>query len=260
MSTQKKRSKSDALASGSVSATTAASAAGNMLSRRQAAARLDVSDTTYRRIERTLQPVVDARGVHRIAAEQIEELRVRRGRVKTAETPGSYTGEISAAVLELLDEGHTPREILKRLQVHPLTMKAILNDAISLHGGFFVDGDQALRLERHFASEGGDFPIKSFEMLDAHILGLCKPQCGWCRKRPPRICLACGCRLTTQELTAAQAEAHLVALQASNERLARAERQEEMLRRVRPPRGGTEPGATTSKDPDERADTARKTP
>lgn len=100
------------------------STTGVTLSRSETAATLGIGVTTLRRLEgRELHPIVDERGHHRFAEEEVMAYQPRRRRPRPTQR-----GRIAAAVFRKFDQGEDIRDIVMQLEVEPRIVRSLYED------------------------------------------------------------------------------------------------------------------------------------
>jgi DNA-binding Lrp family transcriptional regulator len=133
-----------------VVAAEAAPERGKLLTRREAAERLGISETTLRRRERDeLKPIV-VDGVHMFEERQVRSVTTLRRQVGVL---GAVDGGVAADVFELLREGVPPVEIVVRLRVAPEVVRRLFEQWSEMAAQFVVPAPDALRLGVKDAAE-----------------------------------------------------------------------------------------------------------
>jgi hypothetical protein len=161
------------------------------LTRMQAAQALSVSERTIRRRTAAgqLTTTVDARGVRRYSATQIETMRRTTTTIAEADE-----GAIAAAVFRELQAGATPVSIVERLELAPSRVERLCADWARLRGGLWVSAEDMVELTARF---GLDVPLgDGRHLLDELARTWPKTACAMCGTCPPTACAACVLRTT----------------------------------------------------------------
>lgn len=131
---------------------------GPLVGRTQLARILGVSPSTViRHVEgQLIQPIVDDRGHHRFALDDIESIRhsveITRFRRSGASSPatvpqspqiGPVDRDTYVAILELLDVGTEPIDIAKKLRLFPSEIDPVVRWWTERKGAYFVSREQA---------------------------------------------------------------------------------------------------------------------
>jgi hypothetical protein len=154
---------------------------GTLLTRRQAAQRLGISETTLRHREHDVLKPTIVDGVHMFEERQVRSVTTLRRQVSGA--PGVVDGGVAADVFELLREGIRPVEIVVRLRVAPEVVTRLLEQWTEMTAQFTIPAPDALRLGVKDAAEFaaliaqtrrpkkfGCYPCLS---MTAHVFGIC---------------------------------------------------------------------------------------
>jgi hypothetical protein len=168
-----------------------------LLKRSEAARLLGVSVSTLRRREGDLvQPVVDARGVHRFVESELRAVMVTVRHREAVERLGPSGGDVAAEVFTLLDEGAHPTEIVKRLRLVPDVVVALHEQWARMQGGFAVNRDDARSLAltaktRQPATSGSEL-VEQIDARFVELLGLGgAPRCKYCGDPAACVCKHC---------------------------------------------------------------------
>jgi hypothetical protein len=163
---------------------------GRLLKRGPVARMLGVSESSVRRLEKTVLPPVIMKGVSYQREQDVHDyLRRTRG---AAESADDMDGATAAAAFELFDCELGPADVVRRLKLTPLAARTLHREWVDLRGGFVVGAEAAAKLER-IPWLNGEFPVKSGDELVAMLTECAPDACGLCKddKRPPQFCARC---------------------------------------------------------------------
>ncbi len=166
------------------------SGSGRLLSRHEAARALGVSETTLRRLAVDgLRPIVQGRR-HLYEETVVQEaVRTKSVRRRWTEMPPTTDGGVAADVFALIDDGVSPREVVKRLRVSPELVAKLLTQWASLGSGVYLPGEMAKDLG---VATPADILAKLANATkrenDAALAG---PQCCNCRVKAAAYCPEC---------------------------------------------------------------------
>lgn len=185
----------------------------NNLTRREAAVRLGISQTTLRRREKSgVIPHILEGKVHVFDPVVVESLAADpKSMAKTFEIKD---GAEAADVFTKYDAGLSPAEVVKELRITPARAESLRVQWARSHGGMFVEArhlaiinELTLLADHYPISTGDDLVVALKDAFEA--LGNCR-KCGW---DVPDFCARCAARIAKSRKMRARA--------AAKERLAR---------------------------------------
>ena len=162
-----------------------------LLTRRQAAEKLDISVSTLRRWEgKTITPIVGEDGVHRFPESVVEE-HAAAGTLARQEEAREAT--VASQVFTLLREGVPAEEIVIRLELEPKTVLRLRSMYARSIGGFVVTSAVVQGLEAPSVCLGHNFPINSGPALVAaiQVTLACCSRCSKCGVGIAQFCRRC---------------------------------------------------------------------
>jgi hypothetical protein len=183
-----------------VSGGPAATSQGRLIERTQAARMLNVSESTLRRYEDELHPIIGPKGVRMFDEVSLRSAAITLKPRRVFEAAGPGAGDTAADVFTLLDDGVGATEIVKRLRVAPDLVVAFQGQWAEMDGGFVVSKDEAFELgmiaRRHPAKTGAGAiaDVRRYvNLLKQSKQG--SIQCQYCHQQT-----ACSCELCAIDL------------------------------------------------------------
>lgn len=162
-------------------------AVNGFLTRVQVARALGLSISGVRRLEGTKLPVHERDGVHLFDVRDVETYRVRR----TVKGP-MPEGTAAAEVFALIDERVRPVDIVKRLQIHPDTVEALVRQHARMCGAVVLEERELEELLRVSKLGAGPRPYSGSDViaLMQSAVEHAHP-CARCRDSTARFCAEC---------------------------------------------------------------------
>lgn len=158
-----------------------------LLKRAQVADMLAVSESTVRRLEKTvLRPVI----IDRVCYQREQDVReyMRSSRASAGDTDAT-DGATASAAFEVFESGLGPADVVRRLKITPQAARVLHGEWADLRGGFVVGGRAAKKLERIRWLNAT--PVTSGDDLVAILIANAPELCPICKKSSPQYCGRC---------------------------------------------------------------------
>ena len=114
---------------------------------------------------------------------------------RSAQSVSNYDTQIAAKIFQALDDGLSTRDIVKKLLIHPDTVKTVYSaweQLGTLEGGGIQISAKALEIINNLPLPGS-YPILNEEQLLANLQETSRDtqKCGMCKTQHSRICMTC---------------------------------------------------------------------
>ena len=180
--------------------------AGKLLTRAESSALIGISTSEFKRRESLgiYKPtLIGTNGWHFFSYAYISSLptftrakpNTHNAAERAAQSATDYDTEIAAKIFQALDDGLSTREIVKKLLIHPDTVKTVFSawqQLGTLEGGGIQISAKALEIINNLPLPGS-YPVLNEEQLLANLQETSRDtqKCGMCKTQHSRICLTC---------------------------------------------------------------------